>query len=108
MTDDQQTPRPPTPTQRLYDLGMAAITKQGHDTRGLFSGGIETAKTGPNAGQLIFALNGSQSPEQTPMEWASQLFDLAGEFQRRTVQLNAAVLSDQLAATLEKKAKVAK
>jgi len=100
MTDQPQ--HKLTPTERLYEMGLAAITKQSADSRGLFSGGLETAKTGPNAGQIIFHLNGSQHPDQSPLEWASQLFDVAAEMQRRTVQLNAAVLSDQLNATLEK------
>jgi len=91
-----------TPTERLHDVAMALANKQGHDTRGLYSGGLETPKTGPNAGQLTFVLNSSQHPEQTPLEWTSQFFDVAAEWQQRTVHLNAAVLSDQLNATLEK------
>lgn len=99
MTDEA--PRKQTPTERLYEMGMAAINKQGHDTRGLFNGGLETAKTGPNAGQVIWDLKGSQSPEQTPMEWASSLFDLAAYFQKRTVSLNAQRIRDELSAATE-------
>jgi hypothetical protein len=91
-----------TPTERLYEMGLAAITKQSHDTRGLFSGGLDTAKTGPNAGQVIWSLAGSQSPDQTPLQWAVSLFDLAEFFQEMTIGLNGAKLEAELKATVEK------
>jgi hypothetical protein len=107
MTDQPQ--HKLTPTERLHDLAMAAITKQASTARGAETVELKQAATGPHAGQWYCSTLGIVCQEgETIMEAWSRALDAARQIQADTTNLNAAALSDALSATLEAKAKGAK
>jgi len=107
MTDQPQ--HKLTPTERLHDLAMAAITKQASTARGAETVELKQAATGPHAGQWYCSTLGIVCQEgETIMEAWARAYDAAKLIQQHLVQVNADALSDALAATLEAKAKGAK
>jgi len=91
-----------TPTERLHDLAMAAITKQ-TTRRPEATASVKQGSVGPMANVWhCDGLSAVQGEEETALAFVSRLFDLASEIQRRCVDLNAGRLSDELSATLEK------
>lgn len=92
----------PTPTERLHDLAMAAITREKKETRGLFDGEIKQGSMGPMA-QVWHcgSLRSSQREDETPLEWADRWFDLAEHVQERCVRLNAVRIRAELEASDE-------
>lgn len=93
-----------TPTERLHDLAMAAITKQASTARGAETVELKQAATGPHAGQWYCSTLGIVCQDgETIMEAWSRALDAAKQIQADTIALNADSLSDALKATLEKK-----
>jgi len=102
MTDQPQ--HKLTPTERLHDLAMAAITKQASTARGAETVELKQAATGPHAGQWYCSTLGIVCQEgETIMEAWSRALTAAQAIQADTTRLNADSLSDALKATLEKK-----
>jgi hypothetical protein len=92
-----------TPTERLHDLAMAAITKPASQHRGPETLSIKQGSVGGMAGRWYCdGLAIVAKDDETLMEaWARGL-DVARKVQRELVALNAATINDELAATLEK------
>lgn len=91
-----------TPTERLHDLAMAAITREKKETRGLFDCEIKQGSMGPMAQVWhVSSLRCSQLEDETPLEWADRVFELAQHIQRHCVNLNAGRIRDELEASTE-------
>jgi hypothetical protein len=94
-----------TPTERLHDLAMAAITKQARDASSLEISGKQ-GSVGPMANVWhCDGLKVKQRENETDLETAARYFDVAQMIQRHNVELNAGRLSDELQATLNAKVK---
>jgi len=102
MTD--QTERKLTPTERLHDLAMAAITKPAGTTRGAETTELAQVHMGPQQGRWYCKSLGTvaQDGEDIMQLW-SRTLDAARQIQRDVASLNADdKLAADLAATLEK------
>lgn len=97
-------PRKLTPTERLHDLAMAAITKPSRHPSDEIS--VSQMKTGPHVKQwvcdslLLVPMDG-----ETPMQYAARTLDVAKAMQVGLNDLNAQKLTDELDATLNQKVK---
>lgn len=102
MSDE---PRKLTPTERLHDLAMAAITKTTPRTHGN-TPTIGMLSTGAKQSQWICKdLGGNPLDDgETPLDGWAREYELAKQVQRDLIQLNADTLADELRATLDAKA----
>jgi|SRR5215472_6004649 len=93
-----------TPTERLHDLAMAAITKTA-PTTATKTPSVGMAPSGPMAGQWICKDIGGDPLHdgETQLDGWSRTLDLARTVQRDLIELNAEVLTRALEATLEKR-----
>jgi len=104
MTDTEQ-PQPErrlTPTERLHDVTMAAITRTQPQSAGK-TPTIGMLTSGTRQGQWICKdLGGNPLDAPTPMAGWSQELELARQVQRDLIALNAEAIADEIAATLNK------
>jgi hypothetical protein len=92
-----------TPTERLHDLAMAAITKPASPRRGAETISVKQAATGNIAGRWYCdGLAVVVDDDETLMEAWSRALDVASQVQRDLIALNAASIQDELNATLHK------
>lgn len=99
MTDD----RKPTPTERLHDLAMAAITKPAGAVRGAESVEIAQVHMGPQAGRWYCkALNTVAQESETIMQLWSRTLSAAELVQRDVAVLNGEQLAAELRASEDK------
>jgi hypothetical protein len=92
-----------TPTERLHDLAMAAITRPASQQRGAESVSVKQGATGNMAGRWYCdGLAVVVAEDETMMEAWSRALDAASQVQRDLIALNAASLQDELNATLNK------
>lgn len=107
MSDQEQ--RKLTPTERLHDLAMAAITKPAGIVRGAEQVELAQVHMGPQAGRWYCKAIGTVAQEgETITQLWSRTLDVAKQVQRDVIQLNADTIKTELEATLEQKAKDAK
>jgi hypothetical protein len=89
-----------TPTERLHDLAMAAITKPSSAVRGAESVEVAQVHMGPQAGRWYCKNLATVAQEgETIMELWSRTLSAAAKVQRDVAKLNAASLTDDLAAS---------
>ena len=99
----------PTPTERLHDLAMAAITKPAGTVRGAESVEIAQVHMGPQAGRWYCkALNTVAQDDETIVELWSRTLDAATQVRADITRLNADAVRVELEAATERGPKAVK
>lgn len=105
MTDQHK----PTPTERLHELAMAAITKPAGVVRGAESVEIAQVHMGPQAGRWYCkALNTVAQEDETIMELWSRTLDAASQVRGDITRLNAEAVRAELEASVDRGPKAVK
>ena len=99
----------PTPTERLHELAMAAITKPAGTVRGAESVEVAQVHMGPQAGRwYIKNLSTVAQDGETLMELWSRTLDAATKAREDVTRLNAEAVRAELEASVERKPKPVK
>jgi hypothetical protein len=92
-----------TPTERLHDLAMAAITKPSSAVRGAESVEIAQVHMGPSAGRWYCKNLATVAQEgETIMELWARTLDAARKVQTDVIGLNAGAIRAELEASTER------
>lgn len=92
-----------TPTERAHELAMAIATKVPSAARGAETLELGQTYTGPKAGQWYCkSISPIAHEGETLGDVWTRTLELAGQVQRDLVALNARIVADELAATLER------
>jgi hypothetical protein len=100
--------RKQTPTERLHDLAMAAITKPAGTVRGAESVEVAQVHMGPQAGRwYIKNLSTVAQDGETIMELWSRTLTAATKVREDVTRLNAEAVHAELEASTQRKRKAA-
>ena len=102
-------PRKQTPTERLHDLAMAAITKPAGTVRGAESVELAQVHMGPQAGRWYCKNLATVAQEgETIMELWSRTLSATTQIRADVTRLNAEAVRAELEASVERGPKAVK